>query len=95
MGQTSPKPGAIDGTRSLRRYMVVIYNNETNSFNDVVSALVLATGCELQEALIETWEAHTFGKASVHFAPEEECQEAAAVIARIGVRTEVRPEWDD
>jgi ATP-dependent Clp protease adaptor protein ClpS len=83
-------PGNRDG-----RWMVVIFNNETNTLDEVMDALMRATGCDVDEAAIETWEAHHLGKAPVHFADKSECDEAAAVIAAIGVRTEVVPEWED
>lgn len=75
--------------------MAVIYNNDFNTFDEVVLVLMHATGCDLQEASIETWEAHTFGKAAVHFDTKEACERVARMIAVIGVRTEVMPEWDD
>lgn len=75
--------------------MVVIFNNDTTSFEAVVQVLMAATRCTQEEAEIETWEAHTYGKAPVHFASQQECEEVATVIQRIGVKTEVCPEWDD
>ena len=75
--------------------MVVIFNNEINSFDEVILALIQATGCDLEEAEIEAWEAHHYGKAPVHFADKEACLDAAAVISSIGVKTEVSPEWQD
>ena len=80
---------------STSRYRVVIYNNETTTMDAVVAILMVATGCTREEASIEMWEAHTFGRADVHFASEDECRKVAEVIARIGVHTEVRKEWDD
>ena len=80
------------GTRS-GRWMVVIYNNDHTSMDHVIDVLMLATGCEEQEAYIEMWEAHTFGKAPVHFSSREECDEAAGIISTAGVKTEVAPEW--
>lgn len=78
------------------RWMVVIYNNDTNSLDEVVSILIRATGCDVEEAMIETWEAHTYGKAPVHFSSDRaECDRAAAVISTIGVKTEVAREWED
>jgi ATP-dependent Clp protease adaptor protein ClpS len=77
------------------RWMVVIFNNETNSMEEVVEILMAATGCSAEEAEIEMWEAHTFGKASVHFASRVECEEAASIIGSIGVKTEVSREWND
>jgi ATP-dependent Clp protease adaptor protein ClpS len=76
-------------------WMVVIYDNDTNSCEEVVMILMIATHCDAEEAAIEMWEAHTFGKASVHFSTKEECEEVASVIATIGVRCEVTKEWMD
>ena len=77
------------------RWMVVIFNNDHNSFEDVILILMLATGCDIQEAKMETWEADHYGKAPVHFASQKECKRVAKIIEEVGVRTEVRPEWDD
>ena len=75
--------------------MVTIFNNDTNSMDEVLEILMRATGCASEEAYLETWEAHTFGKAPVHFAGRAECDEAARVIASIGVKTEVSLEWEE
>ncbi len=80
---------------ALGRWMVTIFNNETNQLDEVIQILISATGCDLQEAEIETWEAHTYGKAPVHFSAREECETVARTISRIGVRTEVTREWED
>lgn len=73
----------------------MIYNNDTNSLDEVVFVLMAATGCDHAEAEIETWEAHTYGKAPVHFASKEECSRAAEMIELVGIKTEVCPEWND
>jgi len=83
-----------DGT-GAGRWMVVIYNNDTNSMDEVIEVLMLATRCEYDEAIIEMWEAHTFGKAAVHFASKSECEDAALIISSVGVKTEVAKEWND
>ena len=75
--------------------MVVIHNNEHNSFDEVIAVLMAATGCQAEEAAIEAWEAHHYGKAPVHFAPEPECCAAAKIIEGVGVKTDVMPEWND
>ncbi len=95
MSQTLQVPETTDGAMSRGRWMTVIFDNEHNSMEEVVDVLMRATGCEEEEAEIEMWEAHTYGKAPVHIASREECARAAGVIERIGVRTEVAPEWDD
>ncbi len=77
------------------RWMVVMFNNDHNSMDEVIEVLMIATGCDVQEAYIEMWEAHNFGKASVHFAGHEECAQVAEIIAQIGVKTEVTKEWPE
>ncbi len=75
--------------------MVVIFDNDFTPIDDVVRTLMYATGCDLEEACVETWEAQQYGKAPVHFAGEPACLAVAAMIESIGVRTEVKKEWDD
>ena len=95
MSQTLIDPRTHGPDVSTGRWMVVIFNNDYTPFDVVILALVRATGCTMEEAEIEAWEAHTFGKAPVHFASKQECESAATVISSIGVKTEVAPEWND
>ena len=95
MSQSLADP-KIDGPGiGTGRWMVVIFNNDHTDYEIVIAALIRATGCTLREAEIETWEAHNFGKAPVHFSSKDECETAAAIISSIGVETEVSPEWAD
>ncbi len=84
------EPGSDLGAR----WKVVIYNNDYTDRDQVCEVLMSATGCDIQEAALEVWEAEVYGKASVHFAARQECESAAFVISRIGVKAEVSPEWD-
>lgn len=86
----STTPDAVHG-----RWMCVIYNNDVTPYDLVVVTLMLATGCSQEEANMEAWEAHTFGKSSVHFGTREECEAVAEVMRRIRVESEVCPEWND
>lgn len=95
MSRTFLAPDVIERGTLTGRWMVVIYNNDVNTVDEVIAILMRATGCSVDEAAIETWEAHTFGKAQVHFAGRTECEVVAAMIGSIGVKTEVRPEWED
>ncbi len=95
MSQVIDERQLTDVPVDTRRWMTVIYNNDQTPYQSVVLVLMAATGCDLQEASIETWEADTFGKACVHFALKDECLRAAEVISTIGVKTEVLPEWND
>jgi hypothetical protein len=96
MSQTTILPEITSpGTETEGRWMVTIYNNDHNSFGEVIGILMRATCCTREEAEIEAWEAHTFGKAPVHFATLPECEGAALIISTIGVKAEVSPEWND
>jgi ATP-dependent Clp protease adapter protein ClpS len=95
MSKTILHPEINDTGTSRGRWMVTIFNNQYNTWDEVIDALMRATMCSKDEAVIETWEAHTYGKAPVHFSNQRDCVEVAQVISQIGVKTEVRPEWED
>jgi hypothetical protein len=95
MSQTLVAPLQDQTIEGSGRWMVVIYNNELNTFEEVIGVLMRATGCGYDEAAIEAWEAHTYGKAPVHFSTKTECRRTAETISSIGVQTEVLPEWND
>lgn len=73
-------------------WIVTVYNNDYNTYEQVMTILMLATGCNAEEAYIEAWEIDHLGKSVVHNAQEEECRSAAEVIATIGIRVEVTQE---
>ena len=70
-------------------YMVVVYDNDTNTYDQVIGILLNATGCTLDEAHLETWEIHHLGKSVVHHGTFAECNRAAGIIRQIGIRVEV------
>ncbi len=70
-------------------YIVIVYDNDKNTWDDVVMILQKATGCSLEEANIETWEVDNLGKSVVHHGGQEECNRAAGIIRTIGIRVEV------
>jgi len=83
-----------DGTSSsyAKNFVVVVYDNDYNSVDEVMMILMLATACDEEEAAIETWEVHHLGKSVVHHDTEVECQRVADFIARIKIQVEVREE---
>lgn len=72
-------------------WMVVVYNNETNTWEEVMVILMFATACDEQEAYIETWEIDHYGQCVVHRASSGECRQVAEVVATIGIRVEALP----
>lgn len=73
-------------------WKVTVFNNDHNTYEEVVNVLMDATGCDLDEAYIETWEVDHYGKSDVHFARQGECERIAQIIAKIGIEVEVRQE---
>jgi ATP-dependent Clp protease adaptor protein ClpS len=86
-------PVEVDDISYSGRWMVIMFNNPLNTFEEVIMILMVATECSMDEAELETWEAHLRGKAPVHFASKEECNRVSKIISSIGVVTEVQPEW--
>lgn len=73
-------------------WIVTVFNNDENTYEQVMMVLMLATGCSAEEAYIEAWEVDHLGKSVVHRAIETECLDVATVIAQIGIRVEATPE---
>lgn len=73
-------------------WQVVAFNNDYNTFGEVIEILMIATGCSREEAEIETWEIDRFGSCVVHRADRSECERVAEIISSIGVKTEVEKE---
>lgn len=70
-------------------WIVTAFNNDTNSFEQVIEILMKATGCSKQEADMETWEIHHLGKSVVHSGSFDECSTVGSIISSIGVMVEI------
>jgi ATP-dependent Clp protease adapter protein ClpS len=86
-----PRPDASDTITGGGEWIVIVYDNDHNTWDEVIGILRKATGCPLEEAQMETWEVHHLGKSIVHHAEREECEAAAAIISTIGIRVETAP----
>jgi ATP-dependent Clp protease adapter protein ClpS len=95
MSRTYLQPEIIESGTGSGRWQVVIYNNDNTPYNEVIRILMSSTGCGLEEAAMEVWEAETYGKCPVHFSSRNECEIVAVMISSIGVKTEVSREWKD
>lgn len=84
-----PQLDSESQVQSGRDYLVVVFDNDFNSIDEVTFIIMLATGCPPNEAEMETWEIHHLGKSVVHNASEQECMRVAEIIATIGIRVEV------
>lgn len=74
------------------KWLVTVYNNETNTYEEVIAVLCIATGCTPEEAYIEAWEIDQYGQCVVHRADEDTCKTVAEIIATIGIGVEATPE---
>lgn len=70
--------------------IVIVYNNDHNTYEEVIGVLQRATCCSFEEAWMEAWEIDHLGKSIVHHGGEEECERAAGIIRTIGIHVEVR-----
>ena len=73
-------------------WIVTVFDNDFNTHDEVTNILIVATGCDMEEAQMETWEVHNLGKSVVHHGDRQECEQAAAVIAQIGIEVQVSQE---
>lgn len=91
--QTIELPEIIQNETPLNEsWIVIVYNNDYNTWDEVVLILMIATQCNQEEAEIETWEVDRLGKSVVHCAGKDECETAASIIRQIGIEVEVKSE---
>jgi len=85
-----PRPELLDDAGDTEgEWLVIVFDNDHNSFDQVISILQQATACSLEEAQLETWEVHHLGRSIVHHADRAECERAAGIIRTIGIRVAV------
>lgn len=70
-------------------WTVTVFNNETNTYEEVMHILQVATNCAPEEAYMETWEIDNLGQSVVHISTREECDKVATTISTIGIKTDV------
>lgn len=73
-------------------FVVTVYDNDFNTYHQVYKILMEATNCPPEEAEMETWEVDNLGKSVVHHGSKAVCEEAAAIIRKIGIHVTVTEE---
>lgn len=86
------EPESLESGPIYGGWIVTVYDNDSNTYEEVLEILMRATGCDLDEAWTETWEIDNLGSSVVHHGQEEACRQAAEIIATIGIRVEVTQE---
>ena len=69
-------------------WIVILYNCECHTFDDVEMILQKATGCSLEKAEAIAMEVHTRGRAICFSGTQEECDRVAKIIASIRLQVE-------
>jgi ATP-dependent Clp protease adaptor protein ClpS len=77
-------------TLVIEPWNVILLNDDWHTFDDVISQLMLATGCSAEQAAQIAMEAHNTGEAVCYSGPRERCELVAEVLEEIdlGVRLE-------
>ncbi len=70
-------------------WQVVLYNDNYNSYDNVVLWLQKSTGCSLDKAGDITRVAHSTGRAVCFGGDKQKCQEVAAYLRGKGLQVEV------
>ena len=91
-GVALPERKTDDRSTKGEGWIVTVFDNDYNSYEQVMQILMIATGCNSEEAYIEAWEIDHYGKCVVHKAGENECKRAAEVIGTIGIQVEATPD---
>src|SRR5439155_20813263 len=69
---------------SIGDHIVIVFDNDFNTWDEVITILQKATGCSLEEAENETWEVHNLGRSVVHHGGRDECHRAATISRPTG-----------
>jgi len=85
----TPETEVSDPSTGTGEFIVIVFDNDHNTIDEVIAILMQATGCGIEEAAMETWEIHNLGKSIVHHGSSAECHRAAAIIRTIGIKVEV------
>lgn len=77
-----------DGADIQGPWIVILYNCECHTFDDVERILQKATGCTLQQAEAIAIEVDTRGRAICFSGSREECERVARIIASVRLQVE-------
>ena len=69
-------------------WIVILYDCDCHTFDDVETILQKATGCSLEKAEAIALEVHTKGRAICYSGTEEDCERVARIIGSIRLQVE-------
>ena len=68
--------------------IVILYNCDCHSFDEVILQLQKATGCSIEKAGAIAEEAHVVGRAIAYSGEVEECERVASVLRSVKLQVE-------
>jgi ATP-dependent Clp protease adapter protein ClpS len=68
---------------------VILFNDEVHTFEEVITQIIKATGCDTAKAEALTWEVHNTGKAMVFEGEITKCVRVSAVLEEIDLATQI------
>lgn len=69
-------------------YIVILYNDDYHSFDEVISQIQIATGYDIHRCIEIMLTAHTTGRAIAYSGDESECERVAGTLRRIRLQVE-------
>ncbi len=77
-----------DGAEINGPWIVILYNCDCHTFDDVIGILQKATGCSVEKGFQIALEVHTKGRAICYSGTLEECDRVAGIISSIRLQVE-------
>ena len=68
---------------------VILYNDETHSFDEVCLQLIKAINCTVEKGDDIAWEVHSKGKAGVYEGDMGECLRVSSILEEIKLHTQI------
>jgi ATP-dependent Clp protease adaptor protein ClpS len=82
------EPGGLSAERTAGPWVVILYNCDCHSFEEVILQLQKATGCSLEEADLIAMEAHIRGRVIAYTGEAVDCERVAGVLRSIRLQVE-------
>jgi len=68
---------------------VILFNDETHTFDEVIGQIIKATGCPVAKAEMLTWEVHNNGKAVIYEGEIARCMMVSGILEEIELMTQI------
>ncbi|MFQ5638633.1 MAG: ATP-dependent Clp protease adaptor ClpS [bacterium] len=90
--QTVPAKEKTESTQPKisRPWLVILYNDDVHTFDEVIVQLQKAIGCSMLEGTKIALEAHFRGKAVAYKGRFKDCNRVAGILREIGLVVEIQ-----